>query len=128
MLVVDDNRVNLTVFQALIKKTLIQTDTAESGDECLEKTARKTYDIIFLDHMMPGKNGTETLHILREQTSNPNQNTPVICLTADAISGAREQYISAGFTGYLTKPIHPEQLEDMLINLLPEDKYTLNKD
>ena len=128
VLVVDDNRVNLTVFQALIKKTLIQTDTAESGDECLEKTARKTYDIIFLDHMMPGKNGTETLHILREQTSNPNQNTPVICLTADAISGAREQYISAGFTGYLTKPIHPEQLEDMLINLLPEDKYTLNKD
>ena len=126
MLVVDDNRVNLTLFNSLIKKTQIQTDTAESGDECLEMTAKSVYDIIFLDHMMPGKNGTETLHELRAQTSNPNQNTPVICLTADALSGAREQYISAGFTDYLTKPLHPERLEDMLIKLLPEEKYSLN--
>jgi len=126
VLVVDDNTVNLTVFQFLIKKTLIQTETAGSGDECLEKTNNKKYDIIFLDHMMPGKSGTETLHELRNQTSNPNQNTPVVCLTADAITGAREQYISAGFTDYLTKPFYPEQLEDLLIELLPKDKYTLN--
>ncbi|MBR5337895.1 MAG: response regulator [Lachnospiraceae bacterium] len=125
VLVVDDNKVNLTVFKSLIKKTGIQTDTAKSGDECLEKTALVTYDIIFLDQMMPGKNGTETLHELREQASNPNLNTPVICLTANAISGAREQYISEGFTDYLTKPIPPDRLEDMLIELLPEDKYTL---
>lgn len=125
VLVVDDNRINLTVFKSLVKKTLIQTDTAESGDECLEKTALKAYDIIFLDHMMPGKNGTETLQELREQPSNPNLNTPVVCLTADAVSGAREQYISAGFTDYLTKPFYPEQLEDMFIKLLPEEKYTL---
>ncbi len=91
-------------------------------------TADKTYDIIFLDHMMPGKDGPETLQELRAQASNPNRNTPVICLTANALSGAREQYISAGFTDYLTKPIPPEQLEDMLIELLPDDKYTLNSD
>lgn len=125
MLVVDDNKVNLTVFNFLIKKTMIQTDSANSGSECLEMTADKKYDIIFLDHMMPGMSGTETLHELRKQTSGPNLDTPVVCLTADAISGAREQYISAGFTDYLTKPIYPDQLEDMLIALLPEEKYTL---
>ena len=126
VLVVDDNKINLTVFKSLIKKTRIQTDTACSGKECLEKTAARPYDIIFLDHMMPGMSGTETLHELRKQASNPNRNTPVVCLTADAITGAREQYISAGFTDYLTKPFFPEQLEDMLIELLPGEKYTLN--
>ncbi len=125
VLVVDDNKINLTVFKSLIKKTQIQTDTAGSGDECLEKTVGKTYDIIFLDHMMPGMSGTETLHELRSQSFNPNQNTPVVCLTADAISGAREQYISAGFNNYLTKPFLPEDLEDMIIEMLPEEKYTL---
>ena len=125
VLVVDDNKVNLTVFQFLIKKTQIQPDTAESGDECLEKTASKKYDLIFLDHMMPGKNGIETLHELRDQSSNPNRNTPVVCLTADAVSGAREEYISAGFTDYLTKPIATDLLEDMLIELLPPDKVTI---
>ncbi|MCR5684328.1 MAG: response regulator [Lachnospiraceae bacterium] len=125
ILVVDDNMLNLTVFSLLIKNTEINTDTAESGDECLRKAAEKAYDLIFLDHMMPGKNGTETLHELRAQASGPNLNTPVICLTADAISGAREQYISAGFTDYLTKPIYPEQLEEMLIKMLPKEKVTL---
>lgn len=125
VLVVDDNKVNLTVFRLLIKKTQIQTDTAESGDECLKKAADKTYDIIFLDHMMPGMDGTETLQELRNQKSGPNLNTPVICLTADAISGAREQYISAGFTDYLTKPIYPELLEEMLIEMLPKEKIAL---
>ncbi|MCR5502765.1 MAG: response regulator [Lachnospiraceae bacterium] len=124
VLVVDDNKVNLKVFQLLVKNTRIQTDTAESGDECLKKASEKPYDIIFLDHMMPGKDGTETLHELR-QMNGPNHDTPVICLTADAISGAREQYISAGFTDYLTKPIYPELLEEMLIEMLPEEKITL---
>ena len=128
VLVVDDNNVNLMVFQFLIKNTMIQTDTAESGDECLKKTAGKKYDIIFLDHMMPNMSGTQTLQELRKQSSNPNQNTPVVCLTADAISGAREQYILAGFTDYLTKPIYPDQLEDMLIELLPKEKCDLSID
>ncbi len=128
VLVVDDNSVNLKVFKFLVKETQMRTDTAESGSECLKMTADKAYDIIFLDQMMPGMNGTETLLKLRGQESNPNRNTPVVCLTADAISGAREQYIADGFTDYLTKPFSPNQLEDMLIKLLPKEKYTLNTD
>ena len=122
ILVVDDNSLNLAVFKSLVKQTLIQTDTAESGDEGLELAARIKYDMIFLDHMMPGKDGIETLKELKAHSGNPNINVPVICLTANAISGAREQYISAGFVDYLTKPVDPDHLEDMLIKYLPDEK------
>ena len=122
ILVVDDNTMNLAVFKSLVKQTLIQTDTAESGDEGLELVAETKYDIIFLDHMMPGKDGIETLKELKACSGNPNINVPVICLTANAISGAREQYITAGFIDYLTKPIDPDKLEEMLIKYLPDEK------
>ncbi|WP_303758253.1 response regulator, partial [Selenomonas ruminantium] len=110
VLMVDDNPMNLTVFKSLIKQTKVQVDTANDGDEGLLLAKEKKYDIIFLDHMMPGKDGIETLHELKKQESGPNRNTPVICLTANAISGAREQYIEAGFNDYLTKPIDTDKL------------------
>ena len=122
ILVVDDNKMNLAVFKSLIKQTLINVDTAESGDEGLELTGSIEYDIIFLDHLMPNKDGIETLHDMKEQSDNPNINAPVICLTANAISGAREQYIREGFDDYLTKPIDPGKLEELLVNYLPKDK------
>jgi CheY-like chemotaxis protein len=100
----------------------VQVDTANDGDEGLLLAQDKKYDIIFLDHMMPRKDGVETLHELKEQADGPNFNTPVICLTANAISGAREEYIEAGFNDYLTKPIDTEKLEDMLFDYLPQEK------
>ncbi len=122
ILVVDDNPLNITVFKGLIKKTLIVTDTATGGDECLKLTQSKKYDAIFLDHLMPVKDGIETLKELKAQDDNPNLNTPVICLTANAISGAREEYINAGFDDYLTKPIDFNKLEEMLMSLIPDSK------
>ena len=122
VLMVDDNPMNLTVFKSLIKQTRVQVDTANDGDEGLLLAQDKKYDIIFLDHMMPHKDGVETLHELKEQADGPNFNTPVICLTANAISGAREEYIEAGFNDYLTKPIDTEKLEDMLLDYLPQEK------
>jgi CheY-like chemotaxis protein len=122
VLVVDDNRMNLMVFGSLIKQTMVQIDTAESGAAGLELTGKNKYDIIFLDHMMPEMDGIETLRRLRNQTDGPNTTTPVICLTANAISGARESYISSGFEDYLSKPIDSGELEAMLIDFLPEDK------
>ncbi|WP_051598588.1 hybrid sensor histidine kinase/response regulator [Selenomonas ruminantium] len=122
VLMVDDNPMNLTVFKSLIKQTKVQVDTANDGDEGLLLAQDKKYDIIFLDHMMPRKDGVETLHELKEQADGPNFNTPVICLTANAISGAREEYIEAGFNDYLTKPIDTEKLEDMLLDYLPQEK------
>ena len=122
VLVVDDTKMNLSVFRSLLKKTLVKIDTAASGDECLKMTGEKKYDIIFLDHRMPEKDGIETLKELLADKENPNIETPTICLTANAVSGAREMYISAGFTDYLTKPINPEQLEMALIKYLPPGK------
>lgn len=122
VLVVDDNPMNIMVFKSLLKRTKVQVDTAESGDECLALTQNKKYDMILLDHMMPGKDGIETLHELRSQGDNPNNDTPTVCLTANAISGARDQYIEAGFKDYLTKPIDSNELEKMLFTYLPDQK------
>ena len=122
ILVVDDNPMNLMVFKSLVKKIGVKTDTAGSGDEGISLTAKNKYDLIFLDHMMPEKDGIETLHELREDSENPNFDTPAVCLTANAISGARNRYIEAGFDDYLTKPIDPELLEGMMLKFLSDEK------
>lgn len=122
VLVVDDTKMNLAVFKSLLKKTLVQIDTAASGDECLLKASVNKYDIIFLDHRMPEKDGIETLKELLEDKDGPNVGTPAICLTANAVSGAREMYIAAGFDDYLTKPIDPDHLEAALMKYLPPEK------
>lgn len=113
---------NLEVFVSLLKKTLVRIDTAESGAECLSLSAKKKYDVIFLDHMMPDMDGIQTLQALKADPGSPNAGTPAVCLTANAISGARETYLSAGFDDYLTKPVEPEKLEEMLLSMLPEEK------
>ena len=122
ILVVDDNPMNLMVFKKLLKQTKVKIDTAINGDEGLLLTQENKYDLIFLDHMMPDKDGIETLHELRGQKENPNSQTVSVCLTANAVSGAREKYIAAGFDNYLTKPINPGKLEEMLLKYLPKEK------
>ncbi|MBO4558952.1 MAG: response regulator [Lachnospiraceae bacterium] len=122
ILIVDDNPMNLMVFQSLIKRTLVAVDTAEDGDRGLVMASRKKYDIIFLDHMMPGKDGIETLHELKADKDGINYDTTVICITANAISGAKEGYIKEGFAGYISKPIDAGELEDMLMMYIPKEK------
>lgn len=114
VLVVDDNKVNLRVFEKIIGLSQITPDKAKSGEECIELCKEKKYDLIFLDHMMPGYDGIETLNILVSDENNLNKNTPIVALTANAISGAKEMYLEAGFTDFLTKPISIDKLNDML--------------
>lgn len=122
VLVVDDAPVNLTVFLGLLSSTKIQIDTAENGDEAIGLFKKKQYDVIFLDHMMPEKDGIEVLGEMRGLKDTPNYETPIICLTANAISGMSEMYIEAGFDDYMTKPIDPDRLEGMLLLYLPKEK------
>ena len=89
---------------------------------CIELASRKKYDIIFLDHMMPNKDGIQALQELQDLPDNPNADTPKICLTANAITGMRETYLAAGFDDYLTKPIEPDSLENSIIHFLPKEK------
>ena len=128
ILVVDDTVMNLTVVKGLLKQTQIQIFTAESGYECLHLVTKNKYDIIFLDHRMPGIDGIETLKKMKELPHNLNKETPVISLTANAVSGARTEYMNAGFSDYLTKPINSSSLESMIIHYLPKEKVIISKE
>ncbi|MCR5501406.1 MAG: response regulator [Lachnospiraceae bacterium] len=120
ILVVDDTEMNLTVIKSLLKKTRIHIDTAASGREALELAKEHSYDAVFVDHMMPDMDGIETLKHLRE--SGKCMEAPVVVLTANAVSGARQMYLEAGFTNYLSKPVDGEKLERMLYDMLPSGK------
>lgn len=122
VLVVDDNAVNRRVFVKLLKATQIQVEEAAGGEECLELVSKKAYDLIFLDHMMPGMDGITVLHKMKEWQEYPCQDTPVIALTANAVTGAREMYLKEGFQDFLSKPVNPEKLEKMIMKMLPEEK------
>lgn len=125
VLVVDDVPMNLLVAKGLLKYTAVAVDTAESGMEALEKIQKDKYDLIFMDHLMPVMDGVECFHRMREMKGHPNITTPVVILTANAVLGAREEYMQAGFTDYLTKPIQEKELNDVLLKYLPQEKLSL---
>ncbi len=125
ILVVDDAPMNIAVISGLLKRTKIQVDTAESGEECIEKFAVKSYDLVFLDHRMPGMDGPETLGQLQRRFAAKFAETPVVSLTANAMSGAREEYIALGFRDYLSKPVMAEELEALLLRVLPPEKIVV---
>lgn len=128
ILVVDDVKMNLNVVRLLLKNTGIQIDLAASGDECLKYTLMKRYDVILMDHMMPIMDGIEALHRIREQADGLNTDTPVVALTANALVGAQEMYLSEGFISYLSKPVKGADLEECLLKILPEDKIIRESD
>lgn len=121
VLIVDDNETNLMVAEKLLRATRMQIDTVMSGEECLKKTFEKRYDVILMDHMMPGMDGIECLHALRSQSGGLNQDVPVVALTANAGSENQERYRREGFDGYLLKPVTGIQLERELLQHLPRE-------
>ncbi|MGN1170023.1 MAG: response regulator [Lachnospiraceae bacterium] len=131
ILVVDDVEMNIMVAKNYLKQTDAKVDVAYSGKECLEMICKKKYDIIFLDHMMPEMDGIETLQAMKQSAAHLNRKTPVIVLTANAITGAREEYLEVGFTDYLSKPIREEELMEILRKYLSDDlverKYVANQ-
>ena len=122
ILVVDDTKMNLLVVENLLKKTGIKIDTALNGPDSVELAKNNAYDVILMDQRMPGMDGTEAMNEIKNLDNKLNVNTPVICLTADVVRGAKERYLQMGFNDYLTKPIDSAKLEKMLIDYLPADK------
>lgn len=114
ILVVDDVAINLRVFTMLLSNTDVTVDTAISGVEAIEKIKRTKYDMIFIDHLMPGMDGLELKTILDSLHDNPNKDTPLIMQTANAVVGAKEEYERLGFCDYIEKPIKEEELRKLI--------------
>ena len=119
VLVADDNAINLTIAKRLLVKFGFEVETCLSGQECLEMAKNKKYDMIYLDHMMPGMDGVETLNNLKQQHA---ELPPTIALTANASDDSRSEYIKLGFTDYLTKPIDMKELNKILKELFNEER------
>ena len=116
VLIVDDNTLNLKVASKLLEKYKLNIETVDSGLACIEKiNSGSIYDMILMDDMMPKMSGVETLNELKKQS---DFTTPVIALTANAISGMKEKYISCGFNDYLAKPINKTELETIVYKYL----------
>ena len=121
ILIVDDTKMNLTVIVNLLKNTKMKIDTASSGAGAAALAEVNRYDLILMDQRMPEMDGTDTLHLIRDSQTGASREAPVICLTADAVVGAKERYLAEGFTDFLTKPIDSYALENMIIKYLPEE-------
>lgn len=119
ILVVDDNEMNLKVAKNLMKIFGIIPDVAASGAETIEKISKKDYNIVFLDHMMAGMDGIETLRQIQSRNLR-SDTTVMIALTANAVVGAKEAYLKEGFNDYLSKPIEVDKLEKILRKYLPD--------
>ncbi len=118
ILVTDDNAMNLKVACNYLKLFGITPVTCSSGRETIELLRKERFDILLLDHMMPQMDGIETLEVLKQE--NILNGAAVIALTANAVVGAEEQYLKAGFDGYLSKPIMVDDIENALKKYLPE--------
>jgi signal transduction histidine kinase/CheY-like chemotaxis protein len=129
LLVVDDIETNLDVVRGLLAPYQMNITTALSGAEAIEQVERQSWDLILMDHMMPGMNGIEAAARIRiwEQTSSKNpRRIPIVALTANAVSGMKEMFLEMGFNGYLSKPIEIAKLDETIARWIPEEKKVKN--
>lgn len=126
VLVVDDNIVNLKVISGLLKCYDINAETVVSGFDAIEKATKKNYDIIFMDHMMPKMDGIEAMHKIHE-LGGYNSSVCIVALTANAIFGVKNMFLSEGFDEYLSKPVDMSLLESVLKRRIPKSKLVVTK-
>ena len=120
ILIVDDNKLNLKVTKRLLTPYELDITLLESGEECIELIKEQNnFDLILMDQMMPGLDGTSTMNKLKEIE---NFDTPIVVLTADAMEGQKEKYLSSGFVDYISKPIDKAELSRVLKKFLKEEK------
>lgn len=124
ILIVDDNTVNLTVAEGLLEPLEMQIDTATSAKEAIDKVSRHSYDLIFMDHMMPEVDGVEATHIIRSFYPG-YRNTPIIALSANAVHGVKKQFLEEGMNDFVPKPIELHVILTVLRHWLPKEKIQL---
>ena len=122
VLIIDDNHMNIRVVEGLMKAYDIQTSHAISGQGRIDAIASKEFDMVFLDHMMPGMDGVETFHHIRRKQDPYFKEVPIVALTANAIAGAREMFLKEGFNDFLAKPVERSVLQRTLKKYIPKEK------
>lgn len=118
-LVVDDEPMNLTVATSMFSRYGMTVSTADSGREAIDRCRNEEFDIVFMDHMMPGMDGVEAMKRIRREAGRTGRNFPIVALTANAISSAREMFLAEGFDAFVSKPIDRLELERVLKRVLP---------
>lgn len=126
ILIVDDNAINLTVALGLLEPLNMKIDTASGGKEAVEKVSAKKYDVVFMDHMMPEVDGVEATRVIRRMLGENGQ-IPIIALTANAVDGTREMFISEGMNDFVTKPIEVKVITAKLKKWLPPEKVIIQQ-
>jgi CheY-like chemotaxis protein len=121
MLIVDDNPVNIAVAKGLLNRYGIVTDSAGSGEDAVNMVQQNWYDIVFMDHMMPGMDGLDATRIIRD-LGGRFEAVIIIALTANAVAGVREQFLAAGMNDFLSKPVIISELQEILRKYLPAEK------
>ena len=124
VLIVDDNEINLKVTAGLLQKYDIEADVADSGYAAIDAISEKDYDLIFMDHMMPGMDGVETMLRIREMDKGKHGTLPIITLASKAIEDVKEDMLMLGFDGYLAKPIDIRKMERVLLDFIPKNKIS----
>jgi signal transduction histidine kinase/CheY-like chemotaxis protein len=127
VLVVDDNRINLKVALAFLARHNIKADSAANGLGAVRMVQQKNYDLVFMDHMMPGMDGVEAAMRIRAMDGERYKTLPIIALSANAVTGAGETFLNAGMNDFISKPIDPNALNRALLKWLPEDKVTVKQ-
>ncbi|MBR5178092.1 MAG: response regulator [Lachnospiraceae bacterium] len=123
-LVVDDEPMNLNVAKGIFKRYGMVVSTADSGAEAVKMCKEQSFDIVFMDHMMPGMDGVETMKRIRYDAGKKHKDFPIVALTANALSTAREMFIAEGFDGFISKPIELAELERVLKHVLSKSLIT----
>ena len=127
-LIVDDEPMNLVVATGLLHEYDMIPDTAESGQEAIDKFEKGSYDIIFMDHMMPEMDGVEAMKRIKRIAVSEYRKTVIVALTANVLSGARQMFMSEGFDGYIAKPIDIREFERVMRNTLPGEMIKYERD
>lgn len=122
VLVVDDNKINRKVAMGFLKKYGFRLTEAESGQEAVDLVEKADFDIIFMDHMMPGMDGVEAAGLIRKQCSQDGRNPVIVALTANAMEGVREQFLRLGFQDFVSKPIDRKALHEVLCRWIPAER------
>jgi len=130
VLIVDDINTNLKVAQGLMAPYKIQVDLCRSGREAIQAVTDIRYDLIFMDQKMPNMDGIEATALIREKGNEDPyyKNVPIVALTANAVSGAKETFLKSGFNDYLSKPIDTVRLNVILERWIPKEKKKHSED